>query len=83
MRDFMRNGHGSAVSWFALSAAVLSIAAMASAQSLNWLSHSGHLALVAYRSAPDAPAGGAGSDAGIDRTPTGSIQRSALMLRIR
>ena len=83
MTDVTRNQGGSAVRWFALSAAVLSLAGMASAQSLNWLSRSGHLAIVAYRAPAAAPADPVTADAGIDRMPTGSIPPSALMIRIR
>ncbi len=83
MTGFVRNEAGSAVRWFALSAAVLSLAGMAGARSLNWLAQSGHLAIVAYRAPVTANKGPVTADAGIDRTPTGSIPASALMIRIR
>jgi hypothetical protein len=82
MTDIAGNTTGPAVRWFALSAVVLALAGMASARSLDWLSHSGHLAIVAYRAPAADAAGRLTADAGIDRTPTGSIPQSALMIRI-
>ncbi|MGI3899956.1 MAG: hypothetical protein ACRYGP_32005 [Janthinobacterium lividum] len=83
MTNFGRNEAGSAARWFALSAAVLSLAGMAGARSLNWLAQSGHLAIVAYRAPAAVPPGPVTADAGIDRMPTGSIPSSAIMIRIR
>ena len=83
MTNFARDEAGSAVRWFALTAGVLSLAGMAGARSLNWLSQSGHLAIVAYRAPALAAVAPVTADAGVDRMPTGSIPPSALMIRIR
>ena len=81
MGSFARDGRGSAVRWFALASAVLSMAGMAGAHTLDWLSQSGRVALLAYR-APAAEAG-AKTDSGVDTMPTGSIPPNALVIRIR
>lgn len=83
MGSFMRDSRGSAVQWFAVAALVLSVASVAGAHALDWLSQSGHVALMAYR----APATGANpratADIGVDPMPTGSIPPNALVIRIR
>ncbi len=83
MTEFTQDGRGSAVKWFALAAGALSVVSMAGAHGLDWLSRSGHVALVAYRAPAPVPNPRATADAGVDMTPTGSIPSTALMIRIR
>ena len=85
MRDFRRNQHGSATKWFALAAVVLSAGGMMGAHGLAWLSQPGRISLVAYRTpaAAVAETPTAMADPGVDRTPTGSIPSSGLVVRIR
>ena len=82
MRNFRSDRRGSAVRWFALAAAVLSLGSLAGAHGLDWLSQSGRVALVAY-GAP-AQSRRVAADAGVDPMPTGAIPASrALVIRIR
>ena len=83
MNDFMGDRRASAAQWFALAALVLTVASMAGARTLNWLSQSGRVALVAYRAPAPTPNARAAADVGVDLMPTGSIPSSALMIRIR
>lgn len=80
----MRNSRGSAVQWFAFAAVALAVASMAGARTLDWLSQSGRVALVAYRPPGSAPPQRAAADApDVDPTPTGSIPSNAIVIRIR
>ncbi len=79
MTRFVNDSRGSAVQWFAVAAVVLSAASMASAHGLAWLTQDGHLSVVAVRTVPDHTQRTA---AGIDSTPTGSIQPKTLMIQL-
>ena len=80
----MRDSRGSAVQWFAFAAAVLAVACMAGARTLDWLSQSGRVALVAYGPPRTAPPKRAAADApDVDPMPTGSVPSNALVIRIR
>ena len=80
----MRDSRGSAVRWFAFAAVVLSMASMAGAHMLDWLSQSGRVALVAYSPSGTAPPQRAAANApDVDPMPTGSIRSNALVIRIR
>ncbi len=80
----MRDSRGSAVGWFAFAAVVLTVASMAGARTLDWLSQSGRVALVAYSPPGTAPPQrAAASTPDVDPTPTGSIPSNALVIRIR
>ena len=82
MRDFTGDGRGSAVKWFALAAAALSIGSLAGAHGLEWLSQPGRVALVA--SVAPVQARRVAADADVDTMPTGSIPASsALVIRVR
>ena len=84
MQDVTSERRGSAVRWFALTAVVLSVASLAGAHGLDWLTQSGRVALVAYRPTAPARVQQVASDPGIDRMATGSIPASsALVIRIR
>lgn len=78
-----RDGGGSAVRWFALAAAVLSVAGAAGAHGLAWLAQPGRISLVAYHQAAPPIDARASADPGIDRMPTGSIPSNAVLIRIR
>ena len=79
MMRFVSDSRGSAVQWFAVAAVVLSAASMASAHGLAWLTQDGHLSVVAVRALQDSTQRAA---AGIDLTPTGSIQPKTLMIQL-
>ena len=80
----MRDGRGSAVRWFAFAAVVLTVASLAGARTLDWLSQSGRVALVAYSPPGTAPPRRAAADApDVDPMPTGSIPSNAIVIRIR
>ena len=82
MRDFRSECRGSAVQWFALAAAVLSVVSLAGAHGLDWLSQSGRIALVADRGTVRSQRVAAAPD--VDPMPTGAIPASrALVIRIR
>ena len=84
MHDFLRDRRGSAARWFALAAAVLCIVSLAGAHTLDWLSQSGRVALVAYHAPPPSENRRVAADPGVDPMPTGSIPASsALVIRIR
>ena len=84
MDRFLRDSRGSAVHWFAFAAAVLTVASMAGARTLEWLSQSGRVALVAYSLPGAAPPQRAAANApDVDPMPTGSIPSNALVIRIR
>ncbi|RYB02400.1 hypothetical protein [Lichenibacterium ramalinae] len=76
MADHGDTGTGQAVRWYAVAAAVLSVASLAGAHTLDWLSRSGRVALVAER--PVSPrAAQLAAEAGVDTMPTGSIPAGA------
>ncbi len=79
MMRFMSDSRGSAVQWFAVAAVVLSAASMAGAHGLAWLTRDGHLSIVAVRAAPEPTQHAA---AGIDSTPTGSIQKKTAVIQV-
>ena len=84
MRRFRDDRGGSAARWFALAAAVLCAASLAGAHGLDWLSQSGRVALVAYRTAAPAPNRRFAADPNVDPMPTGSVPASsALLIRVR
>ena len=84
MHDETTGHRSSAVRWFALTAAVLSLASLGGAHGLDWLSQSGRVAFVAYRSPEPIRSHPVAADPGIDTTATGSIPASrALVIRIR
>lgn len=84
MQDMRSDRRGSAVRWFALTAAVLCVASLAGTRGLEWLSRSGRVALVIDKSSAPAQNRRFAADAGVDPTPTGSIPApSALVIRIR
>ena len=84
MDGFMRDSRGSAVRWFAFAAALLTVASLAGAHALDWLSQSGRVALVAYAPPGSAPPRRAAANTpDVDTTPTGSIPSNALVIRIR
>ncbi len=80
MMRFMSDSRGSAVQWFAVAAVVLSAASMAGAHGLAWLTQDGHLSVMAVRAVPDPI--NQRTAAGIDPTPTGSIQPKTLMIQL-
>ena len=87
MDGFLRDGRGTAVPWFAFAAVVLTLASVAGAQALDWLSRSGRVTLEADRALTPAQRAAA-VDPGIDLTPTGSIPPKSrviesLVIRIR
>ncbi|MGI4765121.1 MAG: hypothetical protein ACRYGP_08670 [Janthinobacterium lividum] len=83
MQDTTTDHRGSAVRWFALTAVALSVASLAGAHGLDWLSQPGRVALVAYRSPVPVRSQPVASDLGVDRMATGSIPASsALVIRI-
>ena len=84
MPDFVSDRRGSAVQWFALAAAAVCVASLAGAHGLDWLSQSGRISLVAYRTPAPAASQRAAADPNVDMTPTGTIPSgSALVIRIR
>ena len=80
MMRFMSDSRGSAVQWFAVAAVVLSAASMAGAHGLAWLTQDGHLSVMAVRAIPEQI--NQRTAAGIDSTPTGSIQPKTLMIQL-
>jgi hypothetical protein len=82
MQEFISDRRGSTVRWFAAAAAVLCAGCLAGARTLDWLTQSGRVALVADR-APAQPRRFA-ADADVDTMPTGSIPASrSLVIRLR
>jgi hypothetical protein len=75
LRRFLGNEQGSATRWFAVMAAVLTVAAMASVQGLSWMTRSGRVPVIAFlppRNSADAVAA-----SGVDMTPIGVIKPAA------
>ncbi len=84
MQDVTSENRGSAVRWFALTAVVLSVASLAGAHGLDWLSRPGRLSLVAYRAPAPVRSRPVASDPDVDTMATGSIPASsALVIRLR
>jgi hypothetical protein len=81
VQEFGRNVHGSSVRWFGLAAAVMAFASLAGARALDWLSQPGRLSVVAFMAPPQRSAA-AKPDVDIDRMPTGSIGRNAVLIRL-
>ena len=77
MTDFRDTGSGQAVRWYAVAAAVLSVASLAGAHTLDWLSRSGRVALVAERAAAPPRAARLATEGEVDTMPTGSIPAGA------
>jgi hypothetical protein len=84
MQDTPSDRRGSAVRWFALTAAVLCAASLAGTQGLEWLSRSGRIAFVTDKTSAPVQNRRFAAGPGIDPMPTGSIAApSALVIRIR
>ena len=82
VKTFTSDDRGSATQWFALTAVIVSIGCLAGAQGLAWLSQPGRVSIVAARGQNPAVAPTGIADAGIDPTPTGSVPKSSVMIRI-
>ena len=88
MTDLRDTGSGQAVRWYAVAAAILSVASLAGAHTLDWLSRSGRVSLVAERAAVSPVAARLAAEGGVDPMPTGSVPGGAaapmaVMIRLR
>ncbi len=66
-----------------MTAVIVSLACLAGAQGLAWLSQPGRVSIVAVRAQNPAVAPRGIADAGVDPTPTGSVPKSSMIIRIR